>query len=58
MKHKRRRRKAMYGDWKRPYCGGERKRVNRKVAPFVKLIGPTESSRRVEKENGFIFVDR
>jgi len=48
----------MYGDWKRPYCGGGRKRVNRKVAPFVKLIGPTESSRRVEKENGFIFVDR
>jgi len=48
----------MYGDWKRPYYGGGRKRVNRKVAPFVKLIGLTKSFRRLEKENGFIFVDR
>jgi len=49
----------MYGDQKRPYRGGGGgKRVDRKVAPFVKGIGPTESSRRVDKENGFIFVDR
>ena len=58
MKHKIRRREAMYGDRKRPYRGGGGKRVDRKVAPFVKGIGPTESSRRVDKENGFIFVDR
>lgn len=42
---------------KAPFCGGGKKRVDGKVAPFMELTVPMERSRREDKENGLIFSD-
>jgi hypothetical protein len=43
---------------KNPYPRWRKKRVDKKVVPFVKLVGPMESPSRDDKENGLTFSDQ
>jgi len=51
------RRNTKYGGHKRPFLRRRKKRVDEKVVPFVKLVGPMENPRRYDKENGLTFSD-
>jgi len=51
-------RNSKYGGRKSPFPRRRKKMVDEKVVPFVKLVGPMESPRREDKENGLTFSDR
>ncbi|KEH31722.1 hypothetical protein MTR_4g103565 [Medicago truncatula] len=52
------RRNTKYGGRKSPFPRRRKKRVDGKVVPFMKLVGPMESPRREDKENGLTFSER
>jgi len=53
-------RKKKYKVWwsEKLFPAAEEEKVNKKVVPFVKLVGPMENLRREDKENGLTFPNQ